>query len=174
MRLHKLIKKRRPKIVLEFGCGNSTLAMAEALKSKTRLIYAVETSQEWADLTKEALPEHLKARVIFSVTPARITMHEGQLCHKFESLPDIVPNFIYLDGPDPCQVEGSIDGLSFKSGQRGAIAADPLYYESSFKKGFMMLVDGRENGFHFLKRNLKRAYKVKKDVINSVEYFWLK
>ena len=79
----------------------------------------------------------------------------------FDKLPDITPEMILLDGPNPESVKGSYKGLKFSSG-RHIVAADILLYEASSQNKFMIMVDGRHRNAEFLKKNLQNEYKIKK------------
>ena len=164
--LHREIRQRKSKCVLEFGVGFSTIAMCDAL-CRNEInghgeghLWVVDTSEKWIDNTRKKMPEHLRKYVEFIQGKAVVTEHNGQLCHAFEELPDISPDFIYLDGPGGDDVHGQYKGLGFKSDpyKRTVISSDVLLYESSITKGsrFLMIVDGRYNNVQFLKRNLKR------------------
>jgi hypothetical protein len=80
----------------------------------------------------------------------------------FDRLPNIVPDFIYLDGPDPRDVQGHVHGLSFaigRDGYRHPLAADVLLYESTLQAGFILVLDSRYVNTNFLRANLKRRYR---------------
>ena len=178
VRLHRLVLKRKPKDVLEFGCGLSTVVMADALRrneiatGRTGKVHAVETAQAWADKVLDALPEDLGSYVEIKVSDARIAEIDGDLCHFYENLPDVKPQMIYLDGPCVTHVKGDIRGLTFTNG-RPPVAADPLLYESTFQPGFVMIVDGRFTNTYFLRRNLKRKYRFHRDRVHRAHRFVL-
>ncbi len=190
VRLHKLIRQRKCFTVLEFGVGYSTLVIADALQ-KNRLewaqlpekppirnrfmfqLFSVDASAEWIEKIKAGLPEHLRPSVHFHCTGVEIGTFNGQLCHYYEKLPDIVPDFIYLDGPAPKDVKGSIRGMSFQCDERTVMAADLLLMEPTFLPGTFVLVDGRTNNARFLERNFQRDYRVAWDKAGDVTTFEL-
>jgi hypothetical protein len=88
----------------------------------------------------------------------KVGAFNGQFCSFYERLPDVVPDFVFLDGPDPAMVEGQINGLSFQNPVRTVMAGDLLLMESTLLPGFYMVVDGRTNNARFLARNLQRPY----------------
>lgn len=179
VRLYKLVRDRKPFQILEFGTGFSTVVMAQALKQnwsdyiegkgtnpgKANMPYpqpqivSLESTEKWL---KNTIQKVSSAGLLefseISISSVRITEHQGQLCHVYENLPDIVPDFVYLDGPDPATVQGSINGLSFKNANRTVMSADILKYESTLLPGFFMIVDGRSNNARFLRRMLTREY----------------
>lgn len=175
-RLYILVRKRKPFQILEFGSGFSTIVMAYALKQNWEeylesrknsqklaqpRIVSIESSKEWMQNTikkikKAKLTEF--AKNVFSTVS--IAEYQGQICHFYDELPDIVPDFVYLDGPDPSTVKGSINGLSFKNPNRTVMSGDILKYESTLLPGFFMIIDGRTNNARFLQRMLARKYDV--------------
>ena len=178
--LHSLIKKRKPKVVLEFGVGFSTLVIADALKKNTdngykgRLL-TVDAEPFWLENTQQKLPDYLRKFVQFVCSDTEVGSYQGQLCHYFKLLPDIVPNFIYLDGPSPKSVKGENNWrLSFgRDGKqiRPAVSADILLYESTAPIDFFILIDGRYDNFRFLSRNLRGKYKIKRDLARKFSTF---
>jgi hypothetical protein len=96
-----------------------------------------------------------------------------QVCHFYLNLPDIVPDFVYLDGPTPSSVQGEINGLSFSNPKRTVMSGDILKYESTLLPGFFMIIDGRTNNARFLQRMLKRSYDVNYHDLANVTTFEL-
>jgi hypothetical protein len=191
VRLHKLVRARRCFTVLEFGLGYSTIVMADALSKneadwaglparpeiRNRFmfqLFSVDASSTWIEKTKKRFPKHLAGRVHMSCSEVEIALHNGQLCHFYRDLPDIVPDFIYLDGPSPKDVKGSVNGLSFQCDERTVISADLLLMESTFLPGTFIIVDGRTNNARFLQRNFARQYDVNWDRQGDVTTFELR
>ena len=190
IRIHRLIRKRKSMTVLEFGVGYSTLVIADALaknkqdwesldkkpqirNSQMFKLFSVDASKKWLDYTQKQLLKHLSGFVSFHYSSVSIGKFNGQLCHYYDNLPDVVADFIYLDAPDPKQVKGKINGLSFKCDERTVMAADLLLMESTFLPGTMIIVDGRTNNARFLKNNFKRNYKYTWDKKGDVSLFEL-
>jgi hypothetical protein len=167
--LHRAVYKKRPKIVLEFGVGFSTLVMAHALKQRHKpssaessKIYSVDTSVEWIQNLKQKLPNDLATFVTITQSDAEILESNGQLCHAFQKLPNVRPDFIYLDGPDPRAVKGNVRGLEFTMNDgrtRPPVSADILFYETTLRRRSIIVVDGRLHNVWFLKNNLKRQWR---------------
>ena len=175
VRLHKLIREKKPFTVMEFGVGYSTLIIADALyKNKQEFeacninaeirnrymfnLFSVDVSTDWINLTKSRLPKHFEDIVRFHASDVFAGTYRDQLCHYYESLPDIVPDFIYVDGPASADVKGSIRGLTFACHERTVMSADLLMMEPVFTPGLNILIDGRTNNARFLQRNLTRNY----------------
>jgi len=191
VRIHKLVRSRQARCVLEFGVGFSTLVIADALE-KNRLeaaeliksqpskngdddfsVTSVDASRYWLDRLSDRIPASLENRIRLAHSEVEISQFQGQVCHFFQKLPDLVPDFIYLDGPDPKQVTGSIRGISFQNPVRTPLAADILLLESTLLPSAFILVDGRTNNARFLARNLKREYRISWDRASDVTSFEL-
>jgi hypothetical protein len=167
--LHRAVCKKQPKVVLEFGVGFSTLVMAHALKQRHKpasaqfsMIYSVDTSVEWIQNLKQKLPDDLAAFVTISQSDVEILESNGQLCHAFQKLPNVRPDFIYLDGPDPRAVKGNVRGLEFTMHDdrtRPPVSADILFYETTLRRRSLVVVDGRLHNIWFLRNNLKRQWR---------------
>jgi hypothetical protein len=190
VRLHKTIRRRKCFTVLEFGVGYSTLVMADALEKNCeeweRLpqkpairqrfmfqLFSVDASHDWIEQTRKRLPQRLAGRVHLHYSDAAAGTFNGQLCHYYTNLPDIVPDFIYLDGPSPKDVAGRINGLSFLCNERTVMSGDLLLMEPTFLPGTFIMVDGRVNNARFLKRNFSREYRVEWDREADVTTFEL-
>jgi len=186
IRLHKLIRQRKSFTICEFGLGYSTLIMADALlknkleyeniKNKPDIrnsnmfkLFCVDPNKKWIKHCKAILPKNLKDIVVFHYSPVSVDKFNGQLCHTFDNLPNIIPDFIYLDGPNIADVKGSINGLSFDTCyERTVMSADLLLMESTFLPGLIIVIDGRTNNARFLQNNFKRKYKIQHMVESDV------
>jgi hypothetical protein len=190
VRLHKIIRQRRCFTVLEFGLGYSTVILADALQKNQedweRLpqrpqirnrfmfqLFSVDSSSHWIERQKQMFPSHLLDRVHFHYSEVEIGLFNGQLCHFYRNLPDIVPDLVYLDGPSAKDVKGSINGLSFMCEERTVMSGDLLLMESTFLPGTFIIVDGRTNNCRFLQRHFTRDYEVKWDRDGDVTTFEL-
>ncbi len=175
VRLHQLIRDRRAFTVLEFGTGYSTLVIADALAKNADdfassdaevellpadafRVFSVDASEAWLATAMARIPSGLQTHVVASHSPVQIGTFKGQLCHFYERLPNVVPDFIYLDGPDPSDVGGAVNGLDFSHRERTVISGDLLLMEPTFVPGLIVLVDGRTNNARFLANNFRRTY----------------
>lgn len=109
----------------------------------------------------------------FQFSPVVIGTFNGRLCHYYADLPDVIPDFVYLDGPDPNDVQGKVNGLSFQCDERTVMSGDLLLIEPTFLPGLTVLLDGRTNNARFLERNFQREYAVRWDPIADVTIFEL-
>ncbi|MGE0479630.1 MAG: hypothetical protein AB7Q17_04065 [Phycisphaerae bacterium] len=151
--LYTTVRRRRPRVVLEFGSGCSTVMIARALwdnvngrHTDARLV-TVEADARWAEVTRGTLPAHLRAMTDIFVAPAIEDTFAGAPVLRHERLPDVTPDFIYLDGP------------ALSAARPAAI--DVLALEPRFPRGFFMVVDGRAENVALLRRALRRQYAVR-------------
>ena len=189
-RLHRLIRKRKAFTILEFGSGLSTIVMADALsKNKAEFlaldkkpelrnrfmfqIFSVESDKQWIEHSQSNFPKHLLEHVNFHYSEIKIDTFNGRICHFYDNLPDIVPDFIYLDGPNPKDVKGNVNGMTFQCDERTVMAADLLLMESILLPGTFILVDGRTNNARFLKKNFQRNFEMSWDKDGDVTSFEL-
>ena len=189
-RLHRLIRKRKAFTVLEFGSGLSTIVMADALsknkadflalEEKPELrnrfmfqIFSVESDKKWIDYSQSNFPKHLLEHVNYHYSEVKIDTFNGRICHFYDNLPDIVPDFIYLDGPNPKDVKGNVNGMTFQCDERTVMAADLLLMESILLPGTFILIDGRTNNARFLKKNFQRNFEMNWDKDGDVTSFEL-
>ena len=189
-----LITSRKPKCILEFGVGFSTICICLALKENEKngfigQLYTVDTEKTWLKNTEDKLPSELMKYVNFHHSSCSVSTVSSQLVSIYDNLPNISPNFIYLDGPSPSSVKGKINGLGFneknsnfkgdgivKSEEgnrwnRRIVASDILMYESSSPSDFFILVDRRYVNCNFLINNLKYKYTLKKDLALGIVTF---
>ncbi len=190
VRLHKLVRQRKCFTVLEFGVGHSTIVLADALKKneidwnqlkdrppiRNRFmfqLFSIDASLKWIKRTKQLFPKLLIDRTHIKYSRVEIGTFRGQLCHYYKTLWDIIPDFIYLDGPSPKDVRGDLHGLSFQCNERTVMSGDLLLMEPTFLPGLLILVDGRTNNCRFLQRNFTRKYEVREDKNADITTFEL-
>lgn len=190
VRLHRLIRERMATTVLEFGVGFSTVVMADAL-AKNQMdyealprppslrnchafrLFSIDANRHWIAETRRRLPPHLSERVEISYSRVLAGTFNGRLCHRFERLPNVVPDFVYLDGPAPRDVEGSVNGLDFSIDERTVMSADLLLMESTLLPRTFIVVDGRTNNARFLRCNFQRRFVCHEDAAADVTTFEL-
>ncbi len=189
VRLHKLIRERRVTTVLEFGCGYSTVVMADALhlnaidygkyvkhhlrRSNPFEIHSVDDVAEYVQLARRRVPPHLEGHVKLSVTEVNMTTLGGRICTEYQCLPNICPDFIYLDGPSQFSVKGAINGISTAHADRLPMSCDLLKIEHFLLPGTMILVDGRTANARFLKSNFQRNWAYRHDRAEDIHVFEL-
>lgn len=189
IRLHALMLERRITTVLEFGCGYSTLIMAHALSVNARKhgsfvssnlrrhnpfeIHTVDDMPEYLASTREKIPEDLRSHVHFHETGVAMTTFNGRIATEYGTLPNICPDFIYLDGPSQHSVKGDIGGITTAHPDRLPMACDLLKMEHFLLPGTLILVDGRTANARFLQTNFQRGWRHRHDKKGDVHLFEL-
>ena len=136
-------------------------------------LYSVDSEIKWIENTTQKIPSDLQEFVSFHHSSVSVKMIDNTLCHMYESLPDISPNFVYVDGPGGgpgANIRGDIHGLSFSS-DRSVVGADVLLFESSAPLDFFILVDGRWETCRFLRTHLKGKFRHRRFVARKIETF---
>lgn len=184
-RLHHLARSRRVFTALEFGVGYSTLVLAHALQANQDAwdaydqghflrnqtpfeFHSVDASHHWLDEARKLLPDSLAQRVHLMHSKVHVGTFQDRFCHFYERLPDAVPDLIYLDGPDPTDVQGEVAGLTWQNRDRVVMSGDLLRLEPLLLPGTLVVVDGRSANAQFLARNFQRQWAVCYSAVGDV------
>ena len=172
IRLHYLITHRRVSTILEFGVGKSTAVFNHALeinrsnhfefmqknlrRSDLFKCYSIDNNQEWIDLTSKNYPN--LDNINYFHSDVETSTFNGRVCTLYENLPNICPDFIYLDAPDQYSSKGDVRGISTRHPDRFPMSADILTIENFLLPGTLIVVDGRTANAIFIKNNLQRDW----------------
>ncbi|MDP6564267.1 MAG: hypothetical protein QF578_05525 [Alphaproteobacteria bacterium] len=148
--LYAMVRARRPKSILEFGSGCSTIVYAQALADNTAegapgFLHSLDADPHWGQVTIDSMPAHLRDVCRVTATERVPADIDGTKVWRFRDVPDVTPDLIYLDGP------------ALTPERRAAI--DVLDLEDRFPPGFRLLVDGRSYNCALLERHFKRRYR---------------
>ena len=201
-RLHSIARFRKCFTILEFGIGYSTIVLADAvlknqqewvklpekpaIRCSTQFqIHTVDTEEKWTSSTLKEMPEKYISQVKVYVSPVSPGNFNGIDCHFYNRLPDVVPDLIYLDGPDPRSILKNSNQFEragqpimreetkWENADKVVLAADILRMESWLLPGTAVIVDGRTANVRFLKAHLYRNWKVSRNEIADVTIFEL-
>ena len=170
--LYCLTRRSAAVSVLEFGSGWSTLAFAKAIDENRKSmandyavrhpnpfkILSVDASSHWMSVTLGRLSPELRDLVLPLVSTPKISELQASYVSLYEELPSFTPDIIYLDGPDPEQVSGSLDGFCFLELHGLPMSADILRMEPHLWPWTLIVTDGRTANARFLQSNLKRNW----------------
>lgn len=133
-------------------------------------MHAVENDEEWVKTCQERNKlEHTH----YHISDCRMTTFSGRICTRFDTLPNICPDFIYIDGPGQFTVLGDSFGISTNHPDRLPMAADVLAIEHFLLPGTLIVVDGRTANARFLKSNFQRSWLYWHDVEADQHFFEL-
>ena len=147
--IYNQVRERKPKILLEFGSGCSTIIYAQALADNAAegspgFLHSLDADAYWGQVTIDSLPEHLHQFCNVILTERIEDMLGDVPVWRFALVPDVTPDMIYLDGP------------ALTAERRAAI--DVLDMEDRFPPGFRLLVDARTFNCRLLEKHFKRRY----------------
>ena len=188
-RLHWIALSRKVINTLELGSGYSTIILADAMRildenfggwAKKSIrsdnpfhVYAVEEEQRFLEITRLRLGPKLQTFATVSHSSVDILLHDNRIASVYSKLPNISPDFIYLDGPSQFATTQEINGFSFNNKARMPMSADILRIEFFLEPGTLIVMDGRTANARFLKSYLRRNWVYLHDPIGDIHYFEL-
>lgn len=188
-RLHKAVRARKVFTILEFGIGFSTIVLAHALmknkidwknketevkfrNSNPFELHSIDASKEWIAITQEKIPEELKDIINLHYSGVTAGLFQSRSCHYYDNLPGVIPDFIYLDGPDPKDVKSNEAG-DWSNPDTVVMAADILKMETVLLPGTCIAIDGRTSNAGFLKGHFYKNWDHCRSVEGDVTFFEL-
>ena len=154
--------------------GWSTIVMADAMyknhsdyhdqiKNKLRRIdpftvHTVDTEKKYLDITSNKLSQESKSRVKFFTTSAYLTTFNDRICGRLKSIPNICPDFIYVDGPSFRSIKRNVNGIEMDHQDRTIVTSELLILEPLLLPGTLILFDGQTNNARFHKNNFQRKW----------------
>jgi len=143
--LYDDVRTFKPKALLEYGSGQSTVVLAKAIADNGGgHLTTLEADLEWAAINRAAIPADLKSYVTIIHSDFHVvSQHEVRFSHA----PVAAPDFVYLDGP------------AFPSVTVQMAALDLVDLETNFPAGFRLVIDGRTYNKNQLLQRFKRRYR---------------
>ena len=117
--------------------------------------HSVDNYQQWINEVKY---KNQLETVIYHKSELIMGEFDGRVCTYYDPLPNICPDFIYLDGPDQFSPVGDIRGITTNHKDRMPMSADILSIEHFLTPGTLIVTDGRTANARFLKSNLQRDW----------------
>ena len=169
VRLHFLVTSRRVTTILEFGVGKSSVVFGLALdanrstysppsdlrRANLHECHSVDNNAEWLAACRNlGLPDCVNLHH----SDCRTSTFNDRICTMFDSLPNVCPDLIYLDGPDQFSPLGDVRGISTRTSDRLPMSGDILAMEHFLLPGTLIVVDGRTANARFLATNLQRNW----------------
>lgn len=172
IRLHYLITSRKVTTILEIGVGKSTIVLDHALeqnklnygdfviknlrRSNPFECHSIDNNEEWIEVARST--NQSAKNVTYHFCPCHVSTFNDRICTLYDDLPNICPDFIYLDAPDQFSPIGNVRGISTNHPDRLPMSADILAIEHFLLPGTLIVVDGRTANARFLKTNLQRNW----------------
>ena len=99
--LHDTIYRRQPARCIEFGSGQTTVFIAEALYRRNRgHLWSLDASADWLAHSRQMLPERLQPFVTFVHSPVELTDEHGVVAWRYQAVPQGPWDFVLIDGPE--------------------------------------------------------------------------
>ena len=117
--------------------------------------HSIDNNENWLEITKNS---HEFENVTFHHCECSLGTFNSRICTYYSDIPNICPDFIYLDGPDQASPTGSVRGINTDHPDRVPMAADLLAMEHFLLPGTLIAVDGRTANARFLKTNFQRNW----------------
>jgi len=137
-------------------------------------IHSVDADDDFISRTKALLPGHLQDVVNITFSGVSTVAVAGRVVTLYDKLPNVSPDFIYLDAPNQFQPVGDVHGISTRHADRMPMSADILLFEHFLTPGTMILVDGRTANARYLRSNLQREWNYLHDEESDVHTFELR
>ena len=131
-------------------------------------LYAIDADPSFIDLTKGMIPTELNDIIEFQFSAVSVSTFNDRVATYYDRLPNICPDFIYLDAPSQWDVQGDVRGVSTRHKDRVPMAADLLAMEYFLLPGTFILVDGRSMNARFLRDHFTRNWRYCHDVEGDV------
>lgn len=175
-RLYKFITLNKRYCVLEFGCGYSSSIINLALAHNKENFYletknlrshnlfqhhVVDDDKKYLNILRKDIPKNKISFLHYSKNKIKLTGY--QISNEYEKLPNINPDFIYIDGPDIFKIKGKKNIVNFSQKDMMPMNSDILKIENFLTPGTIILMDGRTANARFLFNNFKRKWKYKYD-----------
>jgi len=162
-RLLKICQCFKPINIIEYGCGFSSyifhhyLTKDHAYKiSKKKHLQINEVHNRYLNLTANRLNKNdSNVKIILEECQVVRDKYRDDGSHYYLTNYSFVPDVIYLDGPDPNDIEKSFFS---EVTQRVPISSDILKIESWLMPGTILIVDGRIANVRYLKRSFTRNW----------------
>ena len=98
--LYDTIVAKRPHRAIEFGSGQSTVMIAQALHDSGRgHLWSLDADERWLENTRAVLPPHLRPFVTFVHSPAMLVRTYGVPAWRYSIMPEGAWDFVLVDGP---------------------------------------------------------------------------
>jgi hypothetical protein len=158
LNIYESVRKKKPRTVIEFGSGCSTVMFARALADNGfGHLYSIDASQPFLQRTRSYMPEDLVPYVSLSYSEIELGEMNGKSVMWHRSVPEVAADFVYLDGPDYHDFSVTIE-----------TQADGILLEPKATQHYTILIDGRWQTFEFTRKNLKANYS---ETVNHT-HFW--
>ena len=122
-------------------------------------IHTVDTDKKYIEITKKVKKSFCELLLFKAST----VLFNGRVCARFNKLPNVTPDLIYVDGPCFMHVKGSVFEINMRHKDRTLVSCDILSIEHLLIPGTIIIWDGQKNNVNFFKKNSIRNWKIYED-----------
>jgi hypothetical protein len=98
--LYETVRRKRPARAIEFGSGQSTVFIAQALHDLgAGHLWSLDADERWLEHTRSLLPAPLRPFVTFVHSPASVHFDHGVPAFRYRVVPPGDWDFVLIDGP---------------------------------------------------------------------------
>ena len=157
LNLINLMRKLKPKYVLELGGGYSTLALsysAMLLKKELNidcLVISIDQSKKYLEINKSIIPKNLAPFVKFEYRELEVVEFKGHKVSVFKNLPNYDYGLLYEDRHDHEETK---------------IAGDAIFLEKK-TNSMSICVDGMQATTLFYKNYLEKKYRISNSFLHG-------
>ncbi len=184
--IYNLIIKKKRITSLEFGCGFSSEIIALALdenkkkyKKNIKLLrrnhafknFVVDNEKKYLNILRKR--SNYKKNIVFNYSKCFMDLYNNNYVIRYDKLPLVSPDFIYLDGPNPKNILNRSVKMNIKDKDFMPITCDILLIEYYLIPGTIVLIDGRGANAQYLNDNFKRKWEYKYFKNFDMHYFEL-
>lgn len=150
--LINVVKKTKPRKILEFGGGYSTIAFCYAISELKKnfninaKLYSYDQNEDYLNITKKIIPDEYKQYVNFIYSPLEVKNVNGINMNYFKKLEIINYDLIYEDRYNSHNAYPNCDIIK-------------IIEETNFFPN--IIFDGHWSDVHYYKNKYKNHYKIK-------------
>jgi hypothetical protein len=171
--LYRRVRQTGVSSVLEFGSGWSTFALALGLYENRKsmghgwpgrhpnpwVLMSIDVSSQWQDVAISRLPDHLRDVVRPVVSECHLEIASGgSMVSNFSNVPAFMADLIYVDAPDPEQVQGRAHGFTFQELHSLPMVGNLIELEYQFWPGTEIIFDGRTSNARMIRDSFRRNW----------------
>ena len=107
-------------------------------------IFALD-NKHYFNISKNRVKKYSKnyKKVNFCYSDARITIYNGNYAVEYKKLPNVNPDFIYLDGPSQWGVKSRVNNFTTAHPDMMPMSCDIAKFENFLTPGTIIVSDGR-------------------------------
>ena len=124
--------------------------------------------------TKSMILADLIDVIEFHFSGVSVSTFKDRVATYYDRIPNVCPDFIYLDAPDHFIPTGDVRGIGTGHPDRMPMSADILTFEHFLTPWTLLLIDGRTASARFLKANFQRSLEYIHDEASDIDTFVLK